>query len=483
MSADLTAIAIFVGFIIVTLAITAWASRRARTAAQFYAAEGAISPWQNGLAIAGDYLSAGSFLGSISVYFAFGVDGLLYAVGAASGWPVVTCLFAERLRALGRYTTADVLSRRLADRPIRALTAVSTVLICGSYLIAQMVGAGTLVQVLFGIPYTGAVVLVGALMTVYVMFGGMVATTWIQIVKASILLAAALLMSLLLLGRYGFSLASLAAAAAMTRADPQSFLRTGGLLHGWIDAVGLALAFAFGPAGMPHVLMRFFTVGDPVKARRSLVLGMGAVALVSTGAHFRDAHATLAGGANMAAVYIAWYLGGNALFGIVSAVAFATILAVVSGLTLAAASAVSHDFYRHFLKRGQGSEQVEVRISRAATLLIGCAAIASGVLFRNQNVGFLATLPLVLAASCTFPILLLGMYWRGLTTQGAVAGGLVGLCVATVLIVLGPKVWMQSLGHTTAVTPHDYPTILSMGLAFAIAWLVSLATRKSAPTS
>ena len=495
MRVDPTAVGIFCAFVLATLAITAWASRRARTAAQFYAAEGAVTPWQNGLAIAGDYLSAGSFLGSISVFYSFGIDGLLYAVGAAAGWPVVTCLIAERLRALGQYTFSDVLARRLANRPVRALTAASTVLICGSYLISQMVGAGTLVQVLFGIPYRAAVILVGALMTVYVIFGGMVATTWIQIVKASVLMGAALLMGVLLLHRYDFSLPALAQAAALTRADPDGFLHSQGLLSGSFDAVGLALAFAFGPGGMPHVLMRFFTVRDPRSARDSLVyasslivifqmlmivLGIGSIALVGPGGHFRDAQGTLVGGANMAAVYISWYLGSDTLFGVVAAVTFATILAVVSGLTLAAASALSHDLYRYVLAPQNATERTEVRISRVAALLIGCLAIAAGIVFRNLNVGFLATLPLVLAASCNFPILLLSIYWPRLSTAGAVAGGLTGLTVASVSIVLGPKVWQGVLGHAHPASTYDYPTVASLGLALLVAWLVSCAGRRNA---
>lgn len=481
LTGDATAIGIFAGFVALTLAITLWASRRARTAAQFYAAEGAVTPAQNGLAIAGDYLSAGSFLGTISVFHAFGVDGLLYAVGAAAGWPLVTCLIAERLRTLGQYTFSDVLSRRLSSRPIRAMTTFSTLLICGGYLISQMVGAGTLVQALFGIPYTVSVILVGALMTIYVRFGGMVATTWIQIVKASVLIASALFMSFLLMHRFGYSFAAVTHAAASTRSDPAAFLRPQGLLKGSFDAVGLALAFAFGPCGMPHVLMRFFTVKDASSARKSLVyasslivlfqllviaLGIGAIALVR-GVPF--------GGSNMAAVYLAWYLGGNWLFGVVAAVTFATILAVVSGLTLTAASAVSHDFYRYVLCPAEATERTEIRVSKAATLVIGCVAIALGLVFRNQNIGFLATLPLVLAASCNSPILLLSIYWKRLTTLGAVAGGLTGLIVSTVLIVLGPKVWQGTFGHATALFPHDYPTAIAGALALFIAWSFSVA--------
>ncbi len=487
------AISIFIAFVLVTLAITAWASRRARTAAQFYAAGGNVTPWQNGLAIAGDYLSAASFLGVIAVFFGMGIDGLIYAVGAAAGWPVATCLIAERLRKLGKYTFADVLCVRLDSRPVRAMTALATFAICGSYLVSQMVGAGALVQVLFHIPYGVAVAVVGVLMTLYVMFGGMVATTWIQIVKASILLVAVAAMVFMLLGRFGYSFSALVDAAALTRTDPESFLRPGGLLTSSFDGIGLALAFALGPAGMPHVLMRFFTVPDPRSARRSLVLasliivafqmvivvlGIGAVALITGDPQYLGADGKLAGGANMAAVHLARQLGGTPLFGIVAAVAFATILAVVSGLTLAAASSISHDLYRNVICRDRVDERREIMVSRGAAIVIGLLAVGAGLLFRNENVGFLATLPLVVAASSTFPILLLAMYWKRLTTRGAVAGGLVGLILAIGLIVLSPKVWVGALGNEQAVFPFDYPTVISLGAALLVAWSLSVRARE-----
>lgn len=480
------AISIFIAFVLVTLAITAWASRRARSTAQFYAAGGSITPWQNGLAIAGDYLSAASFLGTISVFFGMGIDGLLYAVGAAAGWPVATCLVAERLRKLGKYTVADVLCTRFSARPVRAMTALITITICGSYLVSQMVGAGTLVQMLFDIPYGIAIVIVGALMTLYVLFGGMVATTWIQIIKAGVLLLATVTMAALLLWRFGGSFSSLVDSAALTRVDPATFLRPGGLLTHPFDGVGLALAFALGPAGMPHVLMRFFTVPDARSARRSLVnasliivafqmivvlLGVGAVALV-------DAHGGLAGGANMAAVHLARQLGGAPLFGVVAAVAFATILAVVSGLTLAAASAVSHDLYRTVFRTEHIDERRELNVSRAATVAIGGLAILAGFTFQHENIGFLATLPLVLAASSNLPILLLAMYWKRLTTAGAVAGGIVGLSVSVVLVMLSPKVWVNALGHAAPAFPYEYPTVISLGAALFVAWFVSINTRE-----
>lgn len=483
------AIGIFLLFVIATLFITYWSSRRARSARDFYAAGGTIKPWQNGLAIAGDYLSAASFLGTVAVFFAFGIDGVLYAVGAAAGWPLVTCLVVERLRKMGHYTFSDVLCSRLGGKPLRIMTALTTLCICGMYLVSQMVGAGTLVQVLFHVPYPLAVCLVGGLMTVYVMFGGMVATTWIQIIKASILIFGSVLMGILLLRHFGYDGTQLLQAAAATRSDPSSLLLPTGLMKDPISAISLALAFAFGPAGMPHVLMRFFTVKDAGAARRSLVyassliamfqalivlLGFGAIALVTHDPQFRDAQGALIGGPNVAVVYLAFQLGGSVLFGVIAAVTFATILAVVSGLTLAAAQAVSHDLFKCVLTDGRADEVREVRVSKAATAVIGAISIGLGLIFQHQNVAFLATLPLVVAASACFPILLLAMYWRGLTRRGATAGGLIGLVLSVGLVIASPKVWSGALGLAGAPFPYEYPTLISSAAAFGVAWLFSV---------
>jgi cation/acetate symporter len=485
------AVGIFVFVVVITLGITAWASRHARQAAQFYAAGGSITAWQNGLAIAGDYLSAASFLGTVAAFFSVGIDGILYAVGAAAGWPVVVCLTAERLRNLGRFTFSDVLCHRLADGPVRTLTVASTLCICGSYLVAQIVGAGALVQVLFGVPYAAAVTLVGVLMIVYVMLGGMVATTWIQIVKASVLLVTALVMVLLVFSRVDHGLLGLANAAAAARGSPDALLAPKGLVKDWVSAAGLALAFLFGPAGLPHILMRFFTVRDGRSARRSLafagslialfqimvvVLGFGTIAFITHDPRYVGADGKLFGGANMAVVHLAHFLAGTPLFGIVAAVTFATILAVVSGLTLATASAISHDLYNHVLHRGRAREQAELRVSRIACVGIGAFTVALGLLFQQQNVAFLGTLPLAIAASSNFPILMLAMYWPRLTTAGAVAGGLVGLVLSVGLVVLSPKVWVDTLHHAAAPFPYEYPTLISLPLAFLTAWAVSLAT-------
>lgn len=480
------AITIFVSFVAITLGITLWANRRSAGTKDFYAAGGRITAGQNGLAIAGDYLSAASFLGTVAVFFTLGSDGLLYAVGAVAGWPIATFLVGERLRNLGRYTFSDALSYRLSEKPVRALAAASTLCLCSCYLIAQMVGAGALVQVLFDIPYSLAVVLVGVLMMVYVTFGGMIATTWIQIVKASLLMITTAVMLMLVFYHFGPSIDALVDGALASRRDPQSFLTPGQLVPDGLSAVSLALAFVLGPAGLPHVLMRFFTVKDAKAARLSLsyatiiialfqlaviVLGYAAAALIAEG--------PLTGGSNMAAIHLARALGGDMLLGVTAAVTFATILAVVSGLTLASVSAVSHDLYKHVFKSGQVSEASELRVSRGASVVLGCIVIYLALLFQHQNIGFLATLPLVIAASANFSILILAMYWRGLTTRGAVAGGLTGLILSVGLIVLSKKVWVDVLGNAQSIVPWEYPTIYSLGAALLVAYIVSVTDRSA----
>ena len=484
MGGNPVATSIFAAFVAVTLGITWWANHRSTGAKDFYAAGGRITARQNGLAMAGDYLSAASFLGTISVFFSLGTDGLLYAVGAVAGWPIATFLVGERLRNLGRYTFSDALGYRLAERPVRLIASISTLCISGCYLVAQLVGAGTLVQILFNVPYVQAVMLVGVLMMIYVLFGGMVATTWIQIVKASLLLITALTMVGLVLHHFGPSLDSVIGGALSASPDPSRFQRSGKLVPDGVSAVSLGLAFALGPAGLPHVLMRFFTVKDAQSARRSLsyataiialfqlvviVLGYAAAALLTGG--------PLPGGANMAAIHLARALGGETLLGIAAAVAFATILAVVSGLMLAAASAISHDLYKHVWKRGQASEAAEIRISRGATVSLGIITIYAAILFQHENIGFLATLPLVVAASVNSVLLILTMYWRGLTTRGAVAGGVTGLVLSVGLIALSKSVWVDVLGHAHAVFPYVYPTLFSLPAALLVAFVVSMTDR------
>jgi cation/acetate symporter len=480
------AMLIFGVFVATTLGITYWSNRRGTGTKDFYAAGGTITASQNGMAIAGDYLSAAAFLGTIAVFFSVGVGGLLYAVGGLAGWPIAMFLVGERLRNLGRYSFSDALAYRLADRPVRMLAAVSTLCITVSYLIAQMVGAGTLVQVIFNIPYRYAVTMVGILMMAYVVFGGMLATTWIQVIKATLLLLTTGVMVVLLFNRFGYSLDTLLGAAVGAQKDPQRFLRPAQLVSDPVSAISLGIAFALGPAGLPHVLMKFFTVKDARAARQSLafattviavfqvmvvILGYAAAALLPNG--------PLPGGANMAAVHLARVLGGDALLGVVAAISFATILAVVSGLMIAGASAVSHDLYRYVWHRGNATETAEIGVSRIATVLLGCGVIYLTLICQHQSIGFLATLPLAIAASANFPILVLAMHWRGLTTRGAVAGGYVGLLLAVVLIVGSKNVWVQILGHGHALFPYEYPTLFSLGAALLIAFLLSVTDRSA----
>ena len=483
------AIAMFLAFVLVSLGITFWAARRGtRTASDFYAAGGGLSGVQNGLAIAGDYTSAATFLGVTALIYTSGYDGMIYAIGFLVGFPMILFLIAEPLRNLGRFTFADVAAARLSERPVRVLAGVNTLVIVLFYLIAQMVGAGKLIELLFGLPYVTAVGLVGLLMMAYVGFGGMLATTWVQIVKAVLLLSGSVTMSLLILSQFGFSLEALFARAVELHPKGLAIMAPGGLVKDPVSAMSLGVALIFGTAGLPHILMRFFTVGDAKAARLSVlvatgfitvfytllfVLGFGAIALVSGDPAFRDAAGALIGGNNMVALHLADKLGGSLLLGFISAVAFATILAVVSGLTIAGASAASHDLYARVLRRGQASEQEEVRVSKAAVIVISLAAMGFGVLFENQNIAFMVGLVFAIAASANFPIIYLSVSWRGLTTRGAVAGSLAGLVSALTLVTLSPGVWTTALGLGPAPFPYDNPALFSVPLAFVVTWAVS----------
>ncbi|MBY9062049.1 cation acetate symporter [Sphingomonas yunnanensis] len=496
------ALAMFGCFVLLTLAITRWAARRTRTAADFYAAGGGITGFQNGLAIAGDFMSAASFLGISAQIFADGYDGLIYSIGFLVGWPIVLFLMAERLRNLGRFTFADVASFRFAQAPVRTLAALSTLLVVLFYLIAQMVGAGQLIRLLFGLRYPYAVAIVGVMMTLYVLFGGMLATTWVQIVKAVLLLGAASFMAAAVLWQFGSPEALFAravqvkaAAAAAKGAAPaealtagRAIMGPGGFIKDPVSALSLGLALMFGTAGLPHILMRFFTVPDARAARTSVlwatgwigyfylltfVIGFGAIVLVGTDPRYLDSAGALRGGGNMAAVHLAHAIGGDLFLGFVSAVAFATILAVVAGLTLSGASAVSHDLYASVFRRGRADPAAELRVSRATVVLLALVAIALGILFEKQNVAFMVSLAFAMAASANFPVLLLSLLWRGCTTRGVVAGGAVGLVLALGLTILSPAIWVTVLGHDAAIFPYGSPALFSMPAAFATIWLVS----------
>jgi cation/acetate symporter len=499
------AIGMFLGFVSLTLVITYWASKRTVSAADFYSAGGGITAGQNGLAVAGDYMSAASFLGISGLVYTSGYDGLIYSVGWLVGWPVVTFLIAEQLRNLGKFTFADVASFRLGQTQIRILAACGSLVTVAFYLIAQMVGAGKLIQLLFGLDYWIAVVLVGGLMMIYVTFGGMKATTWVQIIKAVLLLFGATFMAGAVLYKFGFSPEALFAKATEVHPKKLAIMEPGSLISNPLSAISLGLALMFGTAGLPHILMRFFTVKDAQAARKSVfyatgfigyfyvltfIIGFGAITLVSTDPAFLDASilektksgiAAIKGGSNMAAIHLADAVGGNLFLGFISAVAFATILAVVSGLALAGASAISHDIYAMVVKGGQANELEEVRVSKIATLFLGVLAIILGIIFENQNVAFMVGLAFAIAASCNFPVLVMSIFWRGLTTRGAMIGGFLGLISAVLGVILSPAVWEATLGFAKGSAPIklDNPAIFSMALAFAGIWLFSLLDRSS----
>ncbi len=491
-----TAIIMFLAFVLGTLGITYRAAAQTKSAADFYAAGGGITGFQNGLAIAGDYMSAASFLGISGLVFASGFDGLIYSIGFLVGWPIVLFLIAERLRNLGKFTFSDVASFRLDQTQIRILSAVGTLVVVAFYLIAQMVGAGKLIELLFGLDYLYAVIIVGVLMIVYVAFGGMKATTWVQIIKACLLLAGATLMSLIVLWRFGFSPEAMFAEAVKIHPRGDAIMAPGALVADPVSAISLGLALMFGTAGLPHILMRFFTVSDAQAARKSVfyatgfiayfyiltfIIGFGAITFLMNDPSFfkpgadgaYDKVKDILGGTNMAAIHLATATGGSLFLGFISAVAFATILAVVAGLTLSGASAVSHDLYAEVIARGRVSEQKEVRISKISAIAIGIVAIILGYVFENQNVAFMVGLAFAVAASCNFPVLLMSVLWKGTTTRGALIGGLLGLVSAVSMVVLSKAVWVQTFGFARELFPYDNPAIFSMPIAFLGIWVIS----------
>lgn len=500
-----TAIIMFVIFVGLTLFITKWAAKQTQSTKDFYTAGGGISGFQNGLAIAGDYMSAASFLGISAMVFNSGYDGLMYSLGFMVGWPIVLFLVAERLRNLGKYNFSDVVSFRLEEKPVRAMAAVSSLFVVAFYLIAQMVGAGQLVKLLFGLDYNIAVVIVGLLMMAYVIFGGMLATTWVQIIKAVMLLSGATFMAFMVLKSVGFSFSEMFTQSIhvfsqvrnISLEEATKIMGPGSLMKSPIDAISLGLALMFGTAGLPHILMRFFTVKDAKEARKSVVvatgfigyfylltfiIGFGAILFVSQNPQYIDAAKTalngkleLLGGSNMAAVHLGHAVGGNLFLGFISAVTFATILAVVAGLTLSGASAISHDLYANVFKKGQTTMESELRVSKMATVGLAIFAMVLGILFEKQNVAFMVGLAFSVAASANFPVLVLSMFWRGLTTRGAVIGGLVGLISAVVLICLTKAVWVDTLKISDqAPLPYGNPALFSITLSFVCCWLFSV---------
>jgi cation/acetate symporter len=493
------AIGMFLLFVLVTLGITRWASRRTRTTKDFYSAGGGISGFQNGLAIAGDYMSAASFLGLSGMVFMFGFDGLIYSIGFLVGWPFVMFLLAEPLRNLGKYTFVDVVAYRFEQAPIRLLTASTSLVVVIFYLVVQMVGAGKLIQLLFGLQYWMAEVIVGALMVVYVLFGGMTATTWVQIIKAVLLLCGATFMAVTALAQFGFSPDEMFRRAVEVHPGALSIMGPGKLLKDPLNALSLGIALMFGTAGFPHILMRFFTVPSAKEARKSVfvatgfigyfylltfVIGFSAIALLAqhpeffrtVDGHFSLTH-DLLGGSNMVAVKLAQAVGGNVFYGFIAAVTFATILAVVAGLTLSGATTVSHDLYACWLARGKPNEAHEMRVSRVATLVLSIVAIALGILFEHVNVAFLVGLVAAVAASANFPVLVSSIFWRGMTTRGAVMGGSLGLISAVLLTLLSKSVWVDVLHQAHAPVFLDNPALVSVPLAFVGIWIFSMLDR------
>ncbi len=485
------AIGMFLVFVAMTMGITWWASRRTRTAADFYTAGGGITGFQNGLAIAGDYMSAATLLGITAMTYSQGFDGYMYAIAFFVGWPVILFLMAERLRNLGRFTFADITSYRLDQGKVRTMAAISSLTVVIFYLIAQMVGAGQLIKLLFGLDYSIAVVAVGALMMVYVIFGGMVATTWVQIIKACLLLFGGTVVMILAISRFGFSYTTLVERATAAHKNGWALLAPGPLLKDPVNAISLGMGLMFGTAGLPHILMRFFTVTNAKEARKSVLyasgfvayffnviflMGLSAILVVGLDPAFFEGGkigGKMVGGGNMVVMHLAKAVGGNLMLGFLAAVAFATILAVVSGLALAGASSISHDLYARVIKKGKVSEADEIRVSKIATIGLGIVAIALGILFEKQNVAFMVGLAFGVAAAANFPVLILSMYWKGLTTRGALMGGYGGLFSAVILVVLSKSVWVTVLGHAAPIFPYDQPALFAMPIAFFLTWIGS----------
>jgi cation/acetate symporter len=480
------AIFFFVVFVTISLGITYWSAKLTKSTSHFYTAGGNISGLQNSLALAGDFMSAASFLGIAGLVALNGFDGLIYSIGFLVGWPILMFLIAEPLRNLGKYTFADVVAYRLRQKPVRIAAAIGSLAVISFYLIAQMVGAGELIELLFGFEYELAVVIVGGVMMAYVIFGGMIATTWVQIIKAILLLSATVLLAILVLAQFHFSPTALFAAAADKY---PGVLAPGKQVSDPFDAISLGMSLMFGTAGLPHILMRFYTVPDSKAARNSVayatgligafylltfILGFGAMVLVG-----QDAIKQIGSGGNMAAPMLAQFLGGDAFLGFIAAVSFATILAVVAGLTLSGAAALSHDLWVNVVRSGHADETEQFKVARFATAFLGALAILLGILFKGQNVAYMVGLAFAIAASANFPALLLSMLWKRLTTNAAVASMLVGTFSSLLLIYFSPTIQVTILKHASAPFPLKNPGLISIPLAFLVAIVISWLTHES----
>ena len=489
---NVSAISIFLIFVATTLAITVWAARRTRTSSDFYNAGGGIPAWRNGLAISGDFLSAATLLGMTSSIFFMGVDGLTLIAGTLCAWPIVLFLVAERLRNLGRFTFIDVVSFRLVAKWIRPVTAIASLCVLMFYLIAQFVGAGKLIQLLFGLDYMIAVTTVSLLMILYVVFGGMLATTWVQLIKATLLVIAGVILSTLLLAHFDFDFGVIFSLAVEKHEYQDGLMNVGIWLKDPISVLSVGLTLVFGFIGLPHILMRLFTVKDAARSRESaffataiigffqlliILIGFGAVALLVGNDAYYDSNGGLSGGGNMVVLHIAHFLGGNVLFGFIAAITFATILAVVSGIAVSAAATVAHDLYAMTGRKSQSSEKTELLLSKLTVVGMGVIGVVFGMAFEHQNIVFISNLAMAIAASANAPVLLMAIYWRGLTTRGALAGILVGLLSSVSLIVVGPQVMVAVMGMDEPLFPYTYPTVVSVPLAFFAIWAFSITDR------
>jgi len=487
---SIPAVAIFIVFIAITLVITWWAAKRTKEKRDFYAAGNSITGLQNGLAIAGDFMSAATILGITGLIYTAGFDAVIYILSPMFGFFLLLVLLAEPFRNLGRFTIADVAVYRLNQKPVRAYTAVTSLAIVLMYLISQMVGAGALIQLLFGINYSTAVVIIGSLMVIYVSVGGMMATTWVQIIKAVLMLLGITLLAIGTMHQFDYSFTRMYREVAEYHSLGARVLGPGVILKDGISTVSLTIALTFGFLGLPHIVMRLFTVPDVKQTYRSVlfstvfigyvfiivmfIIGFGAIVLLHQHPELYGADGGIIGGNNMVTMHLSKVVGGELFLGFMSAIVFATILAVVAGLTLAGASALSHDLYNNVFRHGQAGTTEELRITRIATVLLGIIATGCGISFEKQNIAFMISMVFAISASANFPLLILSIYWRGLTTRGAICGGLTGLILSIGLIILGPAIWVDILGHAQPLFPYAYPAIFSMPAAFILMWMVSV---------
>ncbi|WP_445326909.1 solute symporter family protein [Solibacillus sp. FSL R7-0682] len=489
---SLTAVIFFVSIVGLTLAITWWASKRTSSASDFYTAGGGLTGWQNGLAIAGDYLSAASFLGIAGSIALFGFDGFFFSLGYLVAYLVVLYIVAEPLRNLGRFTLADMITARFDKAKVRGTAALSTITIVLFYMIAQLVGAGALIQLLLGIEYWMAVLLVGVMMTVYVLFGGMTATSWVQIIKAVLLMLGTVIISFLVLAKFDFSIANMFTHMSTATEHGENYLNPGLRYTDGIDTISMLIALVLGTAGLPHILMRFFTVKDAKTARSSVIwatwivggfyvltifLGFGAAAFVG-----KETIVAANPAGNMAAPLLARALGGEILFSFVCAVAFATILAVVAGLVLSGASALSHDIYGQIIKKGKITEKEAVKAARIGSIIISIISILLALGAQSLNVAFLVSLAFCIAASSNLPVIIYTIYWKRFNTTGAVSAMLTGLISALVLVAVSPNVWGPEgkaifVGEPLIMLTN--PAIISVPLGFLGGFIGTLLSKET----